>query len=220
MRRRLLHFATLVSLLVFGATVALWVRSFCSPGLVASCGNPQTSWYGIFGYYSRTTWPWPRWAGFVDLVKREEFRSIVYRLGDPTWHYADDSTLHPVGELDDLQWHFLLDRRFPGIRVMKLQGARGAVEALPNPVYAVSGRQTNVVLWLGWPFLLSLPLTIWSICALGMRVRRRTRWREGHCPGCGYNLTGNVSGACPECGAAVPRKTEAATWRIPTTGVQ
>ena len=25
----------------------------------------------------------------------------------------------------------------------------------------------------------------------------------GHCQQCGYNLTGNVSGRCPECGTAV-----------------
>ncbi len=25
----------------------------------------------------------------------------------------------------------------------------------------------------------------------------------GHCPRCGYNLTGNVSGRCPECGVVV-----------------
>jgi hypothetical protein len=26
--------------------------------------------------------------------------------------------------------------------------------------------------------------------------------RPGHCQNCGYNLTGNVSGRCPECGKA------------------
>ncbi len=26
---------------------------------------------------------------------------------------------------------------------------------------------------------------------------------KGHCQNCGYNLTGNVSGRCPECGTAV-----------------
>lgn len=26
---------------------------------------------------------------------------------------------------------------------------------------------------------------------------------RGCCPGCGYNLTGNVSGICPECGKAI-----------------
>lgn len=27
--------------------------------------------------------------------------------------------------------------------------------------------------------------------------------RPGHCPRCGYNLTGNLSGVCPECGTPV-----------------
>jgi hypothetical protein len=39
---------------------------------------------------------------------------------------------------------------------------------------------------------------------IGLRVMRR---RAGsvfrRCPNCGYNLTGNVSGVCPECGEAV-----------------
>jgi hypothetical protein len=31
----------------------------------------------------------------------------------------------------------------------------------------------------------------------------------GHCPNCGYDLTGNVSGVCPECGEKVTlRETE------------
>lgn len=36
---------------------------------------------------------------------------------------------------------------------------------------------------------------------LSIRHRRRNR---GLCTSCGYDLTGNVSGVCPECGAAVP----------------
>lgn len=32
---------------------------------------------------------------------------------------------------------------------------------------------------------------------------RTTRHRRGHCRKCGYNLTGNVSGRCPECGTEV-----------------
>ena len=30
------------------------------------------------------------------------------------------------------------------------------------------------------------------------------RLRLGHCPHCGYDLRGNVSGMCPECGAPAP----------------
>ena len=32
--------------------------------------------------------------------------------------------------------------------------------------------------------------------------RRRRRAKPGHCPSCGYDLTGNLSGVCPECGNA------------------
>lgn len=34
-------------------------------------------------------------------------------------------------------------------------------------------------------------------------LRRRRRRKRGLCVRCGYNLTDNVSGVCPECGAAV-----------------
>ena len=32
---------------------------------------------------------------------------------------------------------------------------------------------------------------------------RGYRYPEGHCVRCGYNLTGNVSGVCPECGERI-----------------
>jgi hypothetical protein len=33
--------------------------------------------------------------------------------------------------------------------------------------------------------------------------RGRLRWERGECLACGYNLTGNVTGTCPECGGRV-----------------
>lgn len=36
--------------------------------------------------------------------------------------------------------------------------------------------------------------------------RRAARLRAGLCPRCEYNLTGNISGRCPECGVAVERE--------------
>lgn len=34
-------------------------------------------------------------------------------------------------------------------------------------------------------------------------TRLRERLRNGHCVSCGYDLTGNISGVCPECGEPV-----------------
>jgi hypothetical protein len=42
----------------------------------------------------------------------------------------------------------------------------------------------------------------------GMIRTRRRRRLEGHCRTCGYDLTGNASGVCPECGDVIPAKTK------------
>ena len=39
-----------------------------------------------------------------------------------------------------------------------------------------------------------------TVVAAFFKLRRRDL--SGHCP-CGYNLTGNTSGVCPECGVEV-----------------
>ena len=55
----------------------------------------------------------------------------------------------------------------------------------------ISAFEISLPLWL--PFLIvAFPTAI---------LWRRERWiPAGHCRECGYNLTGNVSGVCPECG--------------------
>jgi len=54
--------------------------------------------------------------------------------------------------------------------------------------------------WQGWALTLLLPAA-WVV-AWG---RRRVRVGEGLCTGCGYDLRGNTSGACPECGNVMPK---------------
>ena len=49
-------------------------------------------------------------------------------------------------------------------------------------------------------WMLSVLLTL-PFATVGYRWwRRRHRMLAGHCATCGYNLTGNVTGRCPECG--------------------
>jgi predicted amidophosphoribosyltransferase len=59
----------------------------------------------------------------------------------------------------------------------------------------------------------SVSVPLWFLClALGAYptvafvrgpLRRRRRRKRGLCVNCAYDLTGNVSGICPECGARV-----------------
>ncbi len=58
--------------------------------------------------------------------------------------------------------------------------------------------QPGVPLWL--PFLLAALLT-WGLFVLDKR-----RYRPGACTSCGYDLKGNTSGRCPECGAEAASK--------------
>jgi hypothetical protein len=55
----------------------------------------------------------------------------------------------------------------------------------------------------GRNFRVTIPLwMLFVIVALptAMSWSRRVRIPPGHCQKCGYNLTGNVTGRCPECG--------------------
>lgn len=57
----------------------------------------------------------------------------------------------------------------------------------------------TVPLWC--PFILFFAYP--TIAFIRGPVRRWRRYRKGLCVNCGYNLTGNVSGICPECGTKV-----------------
>jgi hypothetical protein len=59
-------------------------------------------------------------------------------------------------------------------------------------------------------FLLLLVTTPLTVILWAHPLSRRPRWldrrySDGCCPSCGYNLTANVSGICPECGKPVPQ---------------
>lgn len=68
----------------------------------------------------------------------------------------------------------------------------------PRPTWAVT--YCDLPLWI--PFLA-------TFVPAAIRYLRRKNVRSGCCLNCGYDLTGNVSGRCPECGVAVEAKTGA-----------
>ncbi len=52
-------------------------------------------------------------------------------------------------------------------------------------------------------WLLMLPVLTIALVACCRFWLDRRRIPPGHCQKCGYNLTGNVSGVCPECGGRI-----------------
>jgi hypothetical protein len=53
-----------------------------------------------------------------------------------------------------------------------------------------------------------IPMGLVAITAQRITIwRMGDRVKKGHCYGCGYDLTGNESGICPECGAAISEST-------------
>jgi hypothetical protein len=65
----------------------------------------------------------------------------------------------------------------------------------PAPPPQSSIFAVNIAHWFAW-VVSAIPLVVLGF----VRFRRRVRNRLGGCVKCGYDLTGNVSGICPECG--------------------
>ena len=175
MTGRLLNLLTALSLLLFTATTVLWVRSHFV--------EDQLTWRRVDGARWAVTSPGSVIVG-VELANWSGWPAdgfgMRYERGTPQpWpnHVVRMLVLN-VGPGDTSeQW------TRAGFGWYRWRPASGA------------------------NLFLRLVVPMWSLAAafallpaarlLGRLARRR---RPGHCPRCGYDLTGNVSGVCPECG--------------------
>lgn len=61
--------------------------------------------------------------------------------------------------------------------------------------------------WVGFTMCTGVAITFLAASGLFLNLRRegyrRQRASAGLCVACGYNLTGNTSGVCPECGQKI-----------------
>lgn len=70
---------------------------------------------------------------------------------------------------------------------------------------SIAMRQTTYssFVWRYFAFLAALGLACLTIAVLTHRITQVPRFARGRCGHCGYDLTGNLSGACPECGTPI-----------------
>jgi hypothetical protein len=105
---------------------------------------------------------------------------------------------------------------FPGPGIFFPFGCLAAVLLLPAFLtdgrigYSLGSGHTTVArytaIWIA--FTLGSGLAAWGAAHLRLCVARRyeIRSQQGpRCVRCHYDLTGNVSGVCPECGLTIPR---------------
>lgn len=101
---------------------------------------------------------------------------------------------------------------FVFVRVGVLHLANGAIGVCisrPLEGFAVERIRSFHLAWLPRPLLGSIVIPIWLIILLTLIVRfrrslRKTEDAATRCHECGFDLTGNISGICPECGRPIP----------------
>jgi hypothetical protein len=182
--RRLVNLLTLLSLLLFAATVALWVLSyslrpgvsrvgFDRRGVVLNDGSVQSYW-----------------------LKRFELVEVPHPSGVPV--AAPGKPLPYLAE--PLGWHFAAPGKelwSPASRdllVRPLATLSGG--AVPHPG-VIEGGGFEISLWPLAALTALLPALRLARCYRSAMARRRTA--KSLCPRCGYDLRA-TPGRCPECG--------------------
>jgi hypothetical protein len=185
MRRRLF---AVVSLLMFLAMVGLWVRSIHHyDGVVTT--SPARSWIlqSGLGYIELD-----RWNGLPPGHEPERLHYATYVINRDTWRLVIQE--HKKTTMADFGYT-RQDFRFEHY-----------VTRSGNPPRSSYPRTINRTL-LRWSAPIWFFVLIFFIVPAVLFVRSIFALHGGkhsRCLVCGYNLTGNTSGTCPECGTPVP----------------
>jgi hypothetical protein len=128
------------------------------------------------------------WFLTIPLLSGQRLRFIYHRRAN-FWCF----------ERGALEWTHLAEPQssMPGWTVQRLSSRHSSYTygiRLPSRQHFSSGFKSYALpLWLPLAFI-GLPT------ALLWYLDRRPRVPPGQCPSCNYNLSGNTSGICPECG--------------------
>ena len=217
MKRRLFRAVAVVSLLAGVVILVMSARSYRTRDNLWWCGEASGRlWWveSVEGQLAvRTAAPWPvavgtRWttapaAADMYLVTAEGLRPLirVSLLNQP----PDPDGFYTRG-WENTRW--LTRVRHGPSRTTRW----GMHTESPLTIRAPVPLQLYEVVVPHWMAALvaALPGIGWGLGFLPP-IARKNRARRGLCAGCGYDLTGNVSGVCPECGRATGAASGAAS---------
>jgi hypothetical protein len=168
-KRRLLAFCAALSLLLFAATVVVWVRSHRACDAVG-------------------------WGTVRDVPAGQmlELRGVGWGGGRVCFVSAGDL---PADVMSDYRGWFHLSQ--PPHALDRPRAQPSALNQLG--FYLILPPSERGVIVPAW--FLALGFAVLPVVAAVRWGRRRRSRRTGSCVRCGYDLTGNVSGTCPECGS-------------------
>jgi hypothetical protein len=184
-RRWVFDCAAVVSLLLFVAMAGLWLSTFkwemfCVHSAFSPYGN---RWYWI-NWVATAQDGYVRWESDGAVVNTANYESFYdVKPGKWVWKIQRRGTGDlPMG--------------FPQNLIPRWQ----TVTSVPTRPEVIQFRQVYILL----PFWLLLSPTMPLPILFAFRRRRVARRRKlCRCLACGYELTGNASGVCPECGTQV-----------------
>jgi hypothetical protein len=187
---RLFTFFTVVSLLLWLAVCMLWVRSSWRGDRVDVLVYPSA--------YRQT----PAWA-FALLSGKG---GLGFSAAHSCTNYADEASWRRAVEQRPARRisHDLFPAVYPRWSTGDWGWGRAGFQWVRRdstaPTYWSTQRSVVVPYWLPSLFAAIAP-ALW----IRARLVKVGRKRHGLCLGCGYDLTGNASGTCPECGTLVRR---------------
>lgn len=140
-------------------------------------------------------------GGYRAWVEVAGLRPYVPRPEDDLVAVADVFAVHPVTEKDTAELAMTIrsfSHRMDPFGLVRRFDDRGPV---PGSDW--------YFLFLSLPKLMAVLAAPFGFFLIRLMVRaRRRRWRiaRGLCVACGYDLSGNVSGICPECSQSVDKR--------------
>jgi hypothetical protein len=158
---------------------------------VLTLGAMATVFLGGVSYVVKMRWALAEGRNAASIMLKGGRLYIGY-FGDGAWTYDSHAYTSDSNEYKNLRF-----RELVGFGAYEYTYTAGRQNAAQHERH----RYIESPLW--FPFVL---LSVYPIIRFMRSLRGDVRTEKGLCHKCGYDLTGNVTGVCSECGTRIRRK--------------